>query len=48
MELGQSGPLQVGQEYLAQEAVISCAKNNCLVKMQHMVVRVARAIVHSE
>ena len=48
MELGQTGPLQAGHEYLTQEVVISCAKNHCLVKVQHMVVRVNGAIVHSE
>ena len=48
MELGQSGALKASREYLTQESIIPGVKDHCLIKVQHMVIWIRRAVVHGK
>ena len=48
MEPRQSGSFQASRKNLAQKSVVPGIKDHCLVEVQHMIIWVGRAIVHSK
>ena len=48
MEPGQSGALEASREYFTQKLIIPGFEDHCLVEMQHVIVRIRRAVIHGE
>ena len=48
MEPGQSQALEAGREHFTQNSIVPDAEDHRLVEMQHVIVRIERAIVHGE
>ena len=48
MELGYCRPLLTSREYFAQQMVIIGFQCHCLVVMEHVVIRVIKAIEHGK
>ena len=48
MEPGQSRALEAGREHFTQKSIVPGVEDHFLVEMQHVIVRVGRAVVHSE
>ena len=48
MEPGQSQALEAGREHLTQKSIVPGVEDHCLVEMQHVILRIRRAVVHSE
>ena len=48
MEPGQSGALEAGREYFTQKLIVPGVEDHCLVEMQHVIVRIRRAVIHGE
>ena len=48
MEPSQGGTFQASWEYFTQESIVSGVKDHCLVKVQHMIIWIRGAVVHSK
>ena len=48
MEPGQSRALEAGWEQFTQKSIVPNVEDHCLVKMQHVIVWIRRAAIHSE
>ena len=48
MEPSQSRSFQAGRECLTQKSIVPDVKGHCLVKVQHMIVWIRRAVVHNK
>ena len=48
MEPSQGGTFQASREYFAQESIVLGVKDHCLVNVQHMIIRIRGAVVHSK
>ena len=48
MESSQGGTFQASWEYITQESIIPSVKDHCLVKVQHMIIQIKEAVVHSK
>ena len=48
MEPGQSRALEAGREHFTQKSIVSGFEDHRLVEMQHVIVRIGRAVVHGE
>ena len=48
MEPGQSRALEAGQEHFTQKSIVPGVKDHLFIEMQHVIVRIGRAIVHGE
>ena len=48
MESIQSRVLEAGREHFPQKSIIPGVEDHCLVEMQHVIVRIRRAVVHGE
>ena len=48
MEPGQSGALEAGRKHFTQKSIVPGVEDHCLVEMQHVILRIRRAVVHGE
>ena len=48
MEQGQSGSFQASREYLTHKSIVPGVKDHYLVKVQHMIIWIRGAVVHSK
>ena len=48
MEPGQSRALEAGREHFTQKSIVLGVEDHCLVEMQHVIVRIERAVVHGK
>ena len=48
MEPSQSGALEAGQEHVTQKSIVPGVEDHYLVEMQHVIVRIGKAVVHGE
>ena len=48
MEASQGGTFQASWEYFTQESIVSDVKDHCMIKVQHMIIRIRGAVVHSK
>ena len=48
MEPGQSRALEAGREHFTQKSIVPGIEDHRLVEMQHVIVRIGRAVVHGE
>ena len=48
MEPGQSRALEAGWEHFTQKSIVPGVEDHRLVEMQHVIVRIGRAVVHGE
>ena len=48
MEPGQSQALEVSPEHFTQKSIVPEVEDHRLVEMQHVIVRIGRAVVHDE
>ena len=48
MELGYHRPSQTSREYFAQQTVIANVQRHCLIVVEHVIIRVIRAIEHGK
>ena len=45
---GQSQALEAGQEYFTHKSIVLDVEGHRLVEMQHVIVRIGRAVVHGK
>ena len=48
MEPGQSRALETSREHFTQKSIVPDVEDHRLVEMQHVIVRIGRAVVHGE
>ena len=48
MEPGQSRALEASREHFTQKSIVPGVEDHRLVEMQHVIVRIGRAVVHGE
>ena len=48
MEPSQGGTFQACWENFTQESIVPGVKDHCLVKVQHMIIRIKGAVVHNK
>ena len=48
MKPGQSRALEAGLENFTQKSIVPGVEDHCLIEMQHVIMRIGRAVVHGE